>query len=345
MNLLSAILLAAAAGLTVVRVRQLTGRSVVALGAGLLLALTPIPWQMGGFADPHTLHLALIAALLVLLVGWEQRYRAGSSRADRWLVASAALYGVMLGNHTLTILLAPGVAFFVIAVEPRILLRPRLVALCAGTLLGTTAALYLQLPIRAAMGAPLVYGLPNTWDGFWYVVLAEQFRGSLVSPFGDLGRKVGDLVTLAGAQFGVLAAAVPAAFLLTAVRRPRFALLTATWLVVTCWFAASYTNASIDRYYLGPVLIVVAWLGVASGVLVEVLTPAAGGEGDPGTAGARGPDDPGAGRDGGPSRPARGTRLAASALATALAASLVLPAALAAPATASQATTMSTGPR
>jgi hypothetical protein len=331
MNLLSAVLLATAAGLTVVLVRQLTGRSVVALGAGLLLALTPIPWRMGGFADPHALHLALIAALLVLLVGWERRRRAGSPRADRWLVASAALYGVMLGNHTLTILLAPGIAFFVVAVEPRILLRPGLVALCVGALLGTTAALYLQLPIRAAMGAPLVYGHPNTWDGFWYVVLAQQFRGDLVDPFGDFGRKVGDLANIAGAQLGVLAAVVPAAFLLTAVRRPRFALLTATWLGVTCWFAASYTNAAIDRYYLGPVLIVVAWLGVASGILVEILVSRAGGgdAGDPGATGAPVPD-------GAPSRPDGAARLAAIALAAVLAALMVLPAALAAPATASR---------
>jgi hypothetical protein len=212
-------------------------------------------------------------------------------------------------------------------VKPRVLARPGFVALCGGALLGTTAALYLQLPIRAAMGAPLVYGHPDTWNGFWNIILAEQFRGDLVDPFGDLGRKLGDLVTLAGAQLGVLAAAVPAAFLLTAVRRPRFALLTATWLLVTCWFAASYTNAAIDRYYLGPVLIVVAWLGVASGVLVEILATGAAGEGDPG------PTDEPEG-DGAPSRPDGAARLAAPALAAALAAALVLPAALAAPATA-----------
>jgi hypothetical protein len=281
---------------------------------------------MGGLADPHTLHLALMAALLVVLVAWERQRRAGSPRADRWLVASAALYGVMLGNHTLTILLAPGIALFVLAVEPRIVLRPRLVALCTGVLLGTAAALYLELPIRAAMGAPLVYGHPDTWDGFWYVVLGEQFRGDLVDPFGDLGRKVGDLVGLAGAQLGVLLAAVPAAFLLTAARHPRFALLTATWLVVVCWFAASYSNAAIDRYYLGPVLIVVAWLGVGAGVLAEMLVPAARRAAEPGSVEAPGPDRA-------PGRPDGRARLAAGALVAVLAASLVLPAALAAPAT------------
>jgi hypothetical protein len=308
MNLLSALLLAVAAGLTVVLVRQLAGRTSVAVGAGLLLVLTPIPWRMGGFADPHTLHLALMAGLLVLLVGWERSGHAGSPRADRWLVAAAALYGAMLGNHTLTILLAPGIALFVLAVDRRILRSPRLVGLCAGALIGTTVAVYLELPIRAAMGAPLVYGHPDTWAGFWYVVLGEQFRGDLVDPFGDLGRKVADLVRIVGDQLGALAVAVPAAFLLAALRRPRFVLLTGTWLVVTCWFASSYTNASIDRYYLGPVLVMVAWLGVAAGLLVDALLPAVEGRG----------------------------RLGARVLAGVLAVALILPAAAAAPATASR---------
>jgi Protein O-mannosyl-transferase TMEM260-like len=264
MNLLSAILLAASAGLTVVLVRQVTGRTSVAVGAGLLLALTPVAWRMGALADPHTLHLALTALLLVVLVGWDGRRRADAPGADRWLVGAAAVYGVMLGNHSLTTLLAPGIALYVLAVEPGILRRRRFVGLCAGVLLATTAILYLQLPIRAAMGAPLVYGTPNTWDGFWYVVLGAQFLGDL-DPIGDLGRRIGDLVELAGQQLGILAAAVPAAFVVVAARRPRFALLTAAWLGVTCWFAASYTNADIGRYYLVPALIAIAWLGVAAG--------------------------------------------------------------------------------
>jgi len=313
MNLLSAILLATAAGLTVALVRQLVGRTSVAMAAGLLLALTPISWRMGAFADPHTLHLALMAALLVLLVGWEGRRRADAPGADRWLVAAAALYGVMLGNHTLTVLLAPGIALFVLAVEPGILHRPRFAALCAGVLLATTVGLYLQLPIRAAMGAPLVYGTPNTWEGFWYVVLARQFLGDLADPFGDLGGKLGDLAQLAAQQLGILAAVVPAAFLVTAVRRPRFALLTATWLGVTCWFAASYTNADIARYYLGPALVAIAWLGVAAGLVADAAASALAGAGERVRAGA-------------PAGPA------ATLVATALAAALVLPAAAAAPA-------------
>lgn len=307
MNLLSAILLGAASALTVALVRGLTSRTDVAVAAGLLLALTPIPWRMGGFADPHTLHLALSAGLLVLLVGWAARRRAGRGGADRWLLAASVLYGVMLGNHTLTVLLAPGIALYVLAVEPAILHRRRFAATCAAVVAATTGLLYLQLPIRAAMGAPLVYGHPDTLDGFLYVVLAAQFRGDLVDPFGDLLRKAGDLASLAVAQLGILAPLVPLACAVVLARRPRFALLSGAWLLATCWFAASYTNADIERYYLGPVLVAVAWLAVAAGLAVDALASRFG--------------------------PAR-AGLASTILGAAAAGLLLLPAALAAPSTA-----------
>ena len=271
MNLLNAITFGVAAGLTVLLVRRLTGRTLVGIAAGLLLALTPIPWRVGSFADPHMLHLALVAGLLLLLVGWEERARSGSAGADRWLVGAAALYGVALGNQALTVLLAPGIALFILAVAPGTWRRPSLVGRCALAVLGTAALLYLELPIRAAMGAPLVYGHPDTWGGFWYVVLGLQFGGALGGLLADVGGKAAALAALATAQFGPLVALIPAAFLVTAVRRPRYALLTATWLVMTCWFAVSYTNADIERYYLGPILIAVSWLAITADGVVEAL--------------------------------------------------------------------------
>ena len=123
--------------------------------------------------------------------------------------------------------------------------------------------LYLELPLRAGpFRAPLVYGRPETWDGFWYVVLAEQFQGSISDPFGNIGGKVLALITRATGQFGPLTVLIPVAFLATAVRRPRYALLTGTPAVITWFFAASYLNADIGRYYLVPWLMVWTWLAI-----------------------------------------------------------------------------------
>jgi hypothetical protein len=281
MNLLSAILGGVAAGATVLLVTRLTDRRWVGLAAGLILASTPIAWQIATTADVHALQLAMVAILLGLLVDWERRRAATDRdgldhRADRSLVVAAAAFGVALANHELTLLLVPGIALFVLAVEPGIVHRRRFFLGCLGTALLTAAVLYLELPLRAGIfRAPLVYGHPETLSGFLYVVLGEQFAGTISAPFAHLDLKLADLVALAGAEFGPLAWLIPAGLLATIIRRPRYALLTVPSLLLTCWFAESYANAEIWRYFLGPALIVITWLAVLAGEVVGLIERAA----------------------------------------------------------------------
>jgi hypothetical protein len=294
MNLFSAICLAVAAGVTVDLVRQLTGRVILGMAAGIAMALTPIAWAVATHAEAHSLHLALLAVLLWLLVTWDAHVRApvpewrgvgatgdpvdpgpGRDRGDRFLVASAVVFGAAVGNHSLTLLLAIPVGLYVLAVDPRIWRRGRLVVSCVAALALTVVLVYLELPLRAGpFRAALVYGTPNTWDGFRYIVLAEQFQGSLSDPFGELPRKFGELITRTVTQFGVLAPFIPVAFVATAMRRPRYALLTGTAAAITCFFAASYVNADINRYYLGPALIAWTWLAILAAAAIEFFAGA-----------------------------------------------------------------------
>ncbi|TAL09792.1 MAG: DUF2723 domain-containing protein [Chloroflexota bacterium] len=331
MNVLSLLCVAAAGGLTVHLVRRLSGHLALGVAAGLAVALGPASWRLATHADPHTLHLAFVAALFVLLVRWEQAHRSGSTTAGRWLVGASVVFGLSVGNHSLTLLLAAPVGLYVLSVQPGILLRPRLVAVCALAVVGTVVAVYLELPLRAGpFRAPLVYGKPDTWDGFWYVALAEQFRGSLVDPLGDLPRKLADLARLASAEFGYLTPIIPVAFVATAVRQWRYALLSGSAMAITVVFNASYVNADISRYYLGPSLWAWTWLAILAGVIVELVAGPAPEVDDPvpgrGTSSPE-PGDP-SGTTGGTARPAvRGTlaRLASSAVALSLAGLLALP--------------------
>jgi hypothetical protein len=281
MNLLSAILGGVAAGATVILVTRLTDRRWVGLAAGLILATTPIAWQIANAADVHALHLALVAILLGLLVDWERRRSAAARdgldhRADRSLLAAAIVFGIALANHELTLLLIPGIALYVLAVEPGVVHRRRFFLGCIGAALLTTALLYLELPLRAGIfRAPLVYGHPETLSGFLYVVLGVQFAGSIGGPLSHLDLKLADLASVAGAQFGPLAWLIPAGLVVTVIRRPRFALLTLPSLVITCWFAESYTNAEIWRYLLGPALIAITWLAILAAELVTLIERAA----------------------------------------------------------------------
>ncbi len=302
MNLLSAVLVGGAAGLAVVLARQLTGRLLVALAIGLVMGAVPIVWNIGTHADAHALHLLLVALVFVLLIGWEQRVRAarripaiGRASAagwaptwtptnapsatrrlgqpgDRWLLAATIVYGVGLANHTLMLLLAPGIGLFVLATAPAILRRPRFVGGLAGAMLLTALALYLELPLRAGIfRAPLVYGHPERLDGFLYVVLAQQFFGALHQPFANLGTKAAELARLGFEQLGPLVVLVPLGFVATMWRQPRYAVLSGVSFLVTAWFAASYDNADIARYYLGPALMALTWLAILAGVVLALF--------------------------------------------------------------------------
>ena len=160
-----------------------------------------------------------------------------------------------------------------LAVDPGILAPPAARSPpCVAALVATVALVYLELPLRAGpFRAPLVYGRPDTWEGFWYVVLAEQFRGSLQRPVRR-PRRQGRPTLVAPDRRPVRdprARRSRSAFVVTAMRRPRYALLTGTAVLITCFFAASYVNADIDRYYLGPALMAWTWLAILGGLLVE----------------------------------------------------------------------------
>jgi hypothetical protein len=172
------------------------------------------------------------------------------------------VYGLALGNHALTLLLAPGIAVYVLLVAPRIVLRePRLVLGCLAALVLTTVLVYLYLPLRSAMDPPLDYANPETWAGFWYVVLGQQFQGSFSPPpLADLLARIWDESVR---NLGALALVAAGGAVAGLVRHPRLTALSLLWFGGTWLFALGYPNAQIERYYLVPLLVAALWLALA----------------------------------------------------------------------------------
>lgn len=294
MNALSLLTIAAAAAFLMVTARRLGVPALLAAVAGFTMATTGVVWFQATRAEPHTLHLAFVGLLFLLLVEWGRRRRlelgeeadgfttgeaaaaSGSGRvdgrrtSDRWLVVAAVVFGLSAGNHGLTFLLAPPIVLYVLAVDPRTFLRPRLVLACAIASVGTLSAVYLELPIRAGvLRAPVVYGRPDTWDGFWYVVLATQFYGLLGDPLADLPGKLRDLADVTVTEFGVLAVLIPVGFAATIRVAPRFAVLSGSAMAITLFWNSFFQDGYIDRYYLGPVFWAWLWLAILGAFLVE----------------------------------------------------------------------------
>lgn len=289
-NLLSAILAGVAVGMSILVMRRLAVPLPIAVAVAVGFALTPIVWSIGSAADAHALHLALVVAVTLGLLRWgalvaQRRDRpddpVARARADRAIVLTAIVFGVAVANHALSLLLVPAVGLYVLAVEPGVVRRPRLVLAALGSFAGTTALLYLELPLRGGpFRAPLVYGHPETWDGFWGIVLARQFLGDVVEPRPDLGGEIARLVGQAGPLLGPLLILVAAGLVVTAVRQPQYALFSATATLVTCLFAAFYANAAIERYYLGPAFFAWTWVAVLAAAVADRLAALRGAAGE-----------------------------------------------------------------
>ncbi len=268
-NLMSALAVAGAAAMVALTVTLLTRHALVGVATGLALAIAGEAWAIALHADPHALHLALVSLLLLILVVWGERVAHGRP-ADRWLVAAAAIFAVALGNHALTLLLAPGIALYLLFVDPSIVRRVRLTVICAITLAGLTVAIYLYLPLRSAMNPALDYGNPQTWDGFRYLVFAEQFGGD----FGKFPSVVAALRLMVNETFdqlGAFALLAVGGAIAGSLRRPGLVLLLVSWFTLNWFFALGYDNADISRYYLVPIMSAAVLGGIGAGALWDLL--------------------------------------------------------------------------
>jgi hypothetical protein len=302
MNLLQAFLAAGAVAGLVAVIQLLTGMRWVALASGLLLVImptfspvavsfpnsgftsTPLFWRLSTYADPHMFHVALVTLIFLLLLVWERRRTdrdaATSQRSARWLVAAAAVYGVAFANHSLTLMLTPAIGLFVLAVAPRIIQQWRLILACAAVLGATIVVLFLELPIRAAMHASLVYAHPDTWSGFLYVVMGQQFGGIPPTIGDDLGLKYATVMGLISSWLGPLGYVAVLGLGTSLVLRPRYVLLSGLSAAVTCAFAAAYANSDIERYFLVPLFVAFTYvgLGLADAISLCVWLVGAAGE-------------------------------------------------------------------
>jgi hypothetical protein len=271
-DLLSALLVAGAAALTAVATVQLTRRAALGLLAGVAFAVLPVAWRVGVRADAHALHIVLTALILVLLIEWRRReVVAGGRRPGAWLLAAAVVFGLSLGNHALTLLLVPGIAVYVLLVEPRILWRRwRLVLACVAAIAIVTIAVYAYIPLRSSMDPPLDYASPRTPERFWYLVLGQQFQGSIrtLPPIPEI---VGRAWTAVATGYGPLALLAALGLGLGLVRHAREIALTALWFVGAWTFALGYANAAIERYYLVPLLVAALWAALGLDVLWDAI--------------------------------------------------------------------------
>ena len=151
-----------------------------------LLVCAPFFWAMSLIAEVYTLHTALMAGIILLLLRW------GESPTPRRLALVGLTVGLSLGHHAATVLLLPGCAWYVLSVAPRRALAPRaLIPAIGALLLGVSVYLYLPLIYLAqpafnyaghynAVGQFVPDNLHSA-DGLWKLMTGRSFAGQMLA--------------------------------------------------------------------------------------------------------------------------------------------------------------------
>lgn len=182
MNLLSAVFGALTVALVYLAVRQLSGRRWAALVGALSLAVCPAIWKWSTVAGVRSMSAFFAALVIWLVIQGQRAHKAGQEAASARLFVAAALgFGLGLAHHRTIVFLVPSVLVLILATDFRLLLRWRLLASATFALL-LPQVFYLYLPLRARMGAPFAQYSPDTWEGFWDLVLGSTEAVALLYP-------------------------------------------------------------------------------------------------------------------------------------------------------------------
>jgi hypothetical protein len=249
LNLASAIEAAAACGLIVLVAAELSGSVAAAGAAALLFAASYTFWSQSVIAEVYSLHIALVALTLLLLLRWSNVPTAGR------LAGFFAVYALAFGNHLSMILLLPGYTLFLLVAAPagwRSLFAPRIVGIAAACAAAGALQYLWNLRTLWLLPAP-PHGLADALQRFWFDVTKSDWRDTMVmnvpqSLLGDhLAMYWFDLRQQFGIAGPILAAAGLLQLSLTDVRR---AILMGALFAANVIFAFSYNVGDSHVFYL-----------------------------------------------------------------------------------------------
>ena len=186
-------------------------------GALGLLVSAPFFWALSLIAEVYTLHTALMATIILLLLRWGERPTPGR------LAWVGLIIGLSLGHHAATVLLLPGLVWYVLTIAPRRALAPRAVFVTSIALLAGLS-LYFYLPWRYSAAPAFNYAghydatgafIPvnlQTVTGLWWLVSGRAFAGEMLAyqgvelwaEIGHFGRRLGQAFFVIGLGPGLV---------------------------------------------------------------------------------------------------------------------------------------------
>src|SRR5437588_4605854 len=155
-----------------------------ALGAGLLMAFSRTLWSYATITEVYTLNTLLILIVFFLMLRWRRCIVAERSdtktaitKHDGWLYTAAAVFGLALGDHHVTVgLTLPAVAVIVWRTQGLRFFTSRRLLYAALISIGALVAVYAYLPIAASHSPVINWGNPRSLQEIWWHITGRQYR-------------------------------------------------------------------------------------------------------------------------------------------------------------------------
>jgi hypothetical protein len=245
-------------------------------GALGLLATAPMFWALSLVAEVYTLHTALMAAMILLLLRWSE------APTPHRLGLVALVTGLSGGNHAATTLLVPGLAWYVLTTvrQQSVPLRAWLPAIALGL---AGLGVYLYLPLRYSTMPPFNYAghydgsgsfVPvnlQTPAGLWWLISGQTFSSSIWAYSGtELIHQVYQYIVQLWRTFfaiGIGPGLLGMALLLRRDRRVGGMLLLI--FIANAGFYIDYSVADKDTMFLPTYLVWAIWAGTGYQSLLD----------------------------------------------------------------------------
>src|SRR6266496_1190594 len=184
--------------------------SAPAFGAGLLMAFSRTLWSYATITEVYTLNTLLVLTVFFLLLRWRRCIVAQRSdtktaitKHDGWLYAAAALFGLALGDHHVTVgLTLPAVAVIVWRTQGLRFFTSRRLLYAALISIGALVAVYAYLPIAASHSPVINWGNPRSLQEIWWHITGRQYRVFLSFTPNVVGTQFVEFCRMALREFG-----------------------------------------------------------------------------------------------------------------------------------------------
>jgi len=230
------------------------------IAAGIAAGISPGIWSQAVIVEVYGLESLFIVLVLVWIALLSQSDPA--QRNPIPLFGFALCFGLGLGTHLTLILLAPIILYAAWTARRNGMPWKWLAAQAGAVLLGLLV--YLYLPMAAQGYPPVNWGNPQTWNGFFWEVTGQPYRGLV---FGlELARypeRIAAWANLLWQQFGLpgLLIGVVGAIQFPFQQKLMRAVLAWTFLVFSI-FAIGYRTDDSIAYLIPAYLIFATWIGL-----------------------------------------------------------------------------------